>query len=324
MNKDLLGQVQTLFPTFSKGQKYIARFIIDHYDKAAFMTASKLGNIVGVSESTVVRFASELGFEGYPQLQKSLQELIRNRLTSVQRIEVSTDRLGDGDIFEKVLNSDIEKIKKTLSEVSREDFDGAVNAIVSASKIYILGVRSSSALAGFLGLYFNYIFDHVVLVNTTSGSEVFEQIMRIGQNDVIIGISFPRYSTRTVKAMKFASDRGATVISITDSNMSPIYRYSSYNLIAKSDMASFVDSLVAPLSLINALIVAVGMKCQDQVYSTFAQLERIWDEYEVYEKMMMKIVMKIMSDVVVIGAGAAGMVAAGFAAKRGLSYADRA
>lgn len=284
MNKDLLNEIKTLYPTFSKGQRYIANFIVEHYDKAAFMTASKLGSIVGVSESTVVRFASELGFEGYPQLQKSLQELIRNKLTSVQRIEVSNDRLGDGNIFEKVLNSDIEKIKKTLTEVSREDFDGAVDAIVKASKIYILGVRSSATLASFLGLYFNYIFDHVVLVDTTSGSEVFEQVMRIGKNDAIIGISFPRYSKRTVKAMKFASDRGATVISITDSTMSPLYKYSDYNLIAKSDMASFVDSLVAPLSLINALIVAVGMKCQDEVYSTFAQLERIWDEYDVYEK----------------------------------------
>lgn len=284
MNRDLLNQIQALYPTFSKGQKHIAKYIIEHYDKAAFMTASKLGSIVRVSESTVVRFASELGFEGYPELQKSLQELIRNKLTSVQRIEVSTERLGEGDVFEKVLNSDIEKIKKTISELSREDFEGAVNAIVGASRIYILGVRSSATLAGFLGLYFNYIFDHVVLVNTASGSEVFEQVMRVEPNDVVIGISFPRYSTRTVKAMKFASDRGATVISITDSKMSPIYRYASYNLIAKSDMASFVDSLVAPLSLINALIVAVGMKCKDQVNSTFAQLERIWDEYEVYEK----------------------------------------
>ncbi|HEX2937854.1 MAG TPA: MurR/RpiR family transcriptional regulator [Ruminiclostridium sp.] len=284
MNKDLLSQIQNLYPTFSKGQKNIAKFIIDHYDKAAFMTASKLGNIVGVSESTVVRFASELGYEGYPELQKSLQELIRSKLTSVQRIEVSTDRLGEGDIFEKVLNSDVEKIKRTIEELSRDDFNGAVNAIVGASKIYILGVRSAAALANFLGLYFNYIFDHVVLINTTSGSEVFEQIMRVNENDVVIGISFPRYSTRTVKAMKFASDRGATVISITDSKISPIYRYAAYNLIAKSDMASFVDSLVAPLSLINALIVAVGIKCKDQVYSTFASLERIWDEYEVYEK----------------------------------------
>lgn len=284
MNKDLLSQIQSLYPTFSKGQKNIARFIIDHYEKAAFMTASKLGSIVGVSESTVVRFASELGFEGYPELQKSLQELIRSKLTSVQRIEVSTDRLGERDILEKVLNSDIEKIKKTIAELSREDFNGAVNAIVSASKIYILGVRSASALASFLGLYFNYIFDHVVLINTTSGSEVFEQIMRVNENDVVIGISFPRYSTRTVKALKFASDRGAKVIAITDSEISPIYRYATYKLIAKSDMASFVDSLVAPLSLINALIVAVGIKCKNQVYNTFGALERIWDEYGVYEK----------------------------------------
>lgn len=284
MNKDLLSQIQSLYPTFSKGQKNIARFIIDHYEKAAFMTASKLGSIVGVSESTVVRFASELGYEGYPELQKSLQELIRSKLTSVQRIEVSTDRLGERDILEKVLNSDIEKIKKTIAELSRDDFNGAVNAIVNASKIYILGVRSASALANFLGLYFNYIFDHVVLINTTSGSEVFEQIMRINENDVVIGISFPRYSTRTVKALRFASDRGAKVIAITDSEISPIYRYATYKLIAKSDMASFVDSLVAPLSLINALIVAVGIKCKDQVYNTFSALERIWDEYGVYEK----------------------------------------
>lgn len=273
-----------MYSSFSKGQKNIAQFIIEHYDKAAYMTASKLGGIVGVSESTVVRFASELGYDGYPELQKSLQELIRSKLTSVQRMEVSTDRLGGGDVLEKVLNSDIEKIKKTIAELSREEFTGAVDAIVSAKKIYILGVKSASALANFLGLYFNYIFDHVVLVNPASGSEVFEQIMRIGKDDVIIGISFPRYSKRTVKAMKFASDRGAKVISITDSEISPIYRYATYNLIAKSDMASFVDSLVAPLSLINALIVAVGIKCRDKVYETFAGLEHIWDEYGVYEK----------------------------------------
>lgn len=284
MEKDLLNQIQTMYPAFSKGQKYIAKFIIEHYDKAAFMTASKLGNVVGVSESTVVRFACELGFEGYPQLQRSLQELIRNKLTSVQRIEVTSDRLGHGDVLEKVLNSDIEKIKKTITELSRDEFNGAVDAIVKAKNIYILGVKSASTLASFLGLYFNYIFDRVVLVNTTSGSEVFEQIMRITSDDVIIGISFPRYSTRTVKAMKFASDRGATVISITDSEMSPLYQYSDFNLIAKSDMASFVDSLVAPLSLINALIVAVGMKCQESVYNTFAELEDIWDAYGVYQK----------------------------------------
>lgn len=284
MNRDLLSQIQNMYPTFSKGQKYIAKYISEHYDKAAFMTASKLGNIVGVSESTVVRFASELGYEGYPQLQKALQEMIRNKLTSVQRIEVSNDLLGGGDILEKVLNADVEKIRKTLVEMSRDDFNSAVNAIAGARKVYILGVRSAASLATFIGFYFNLILDNVTLVHTTSDSEVFEQILRIGPDDVMIGISFPRYSTRTVKAMKYASDRGATVISITDSNLSPLYQYSSYNLLAKSDMASFVDSLVAPLSMINAMIVAVGMKRQDEVYETFASLERIWDEYDVYEK----------------------------------------
>ena len=284
MNRDLLNQIQTLFPTFSKGQKYIARFITEHYDKAAFMTASKLGSVVGVSESTVVRFASELGYDGYPQLQKALQEMIRNKLTSVQRMEVSSDILAGGDVVEKVFDSDIEKIRKTLSEISREDFDGAVDSIVNARKVYVLGVRSAAALASFLGFYFNLILDNVKLVHTASDSEVFEQILHVGPEDAIIGISFPRYSTRTVKAMKFCSDRGATVISITDSHLSPLYQYSKYNLLAKSDMASFVDSLVAPLSLINALIVSVGMKRQDEVYATFAELERIWDEYDVYEK----------------------------------------
>lgn len=284
MSHDLLNQIQSLYPTFSKGQKYIAKFILEHYDKAAYMTASKLGNIVGVSESTVVRFASEIGFDGYPQLQKSLQELIRNKLTSVQRIEVSNGRLGMGDIFENVLNSDIEKIKKTLVELSREDFYGAVDAIVGASKIYILGIRSASALANFLGYYFNLMFDNVKLVHTSGSSEVYEQIMRVNHNDVVIGISFPRYSRSTVKALKFASGHGASVISITDSRQSPLFDLSNYCLLAKSDMASFVDSLVAPLSLINALVVAVGMKCQEQVYTSFAQLERVWDEYEVYEK----------------------------------------
>ncbi len=284
MSRDLLNQIQTMFPTFSKGQKYIARYIMEHYDKAAFMTASKLGNIVGVSESTVVRFASELGYDGYPQLQKALQEMIRSKLTSVQRIEVSTDVLGDGDILEKVFNSDIEKIRKTLAEVSREDFNNAVNSIVNARKVYIFGVRSSAALASFIGFYFNLILYNVSLIHTASDSELFEQILRLDPKDVVIGVSFPRYSTRTVKAMKYASARGATVISITDSSLSPLYRYSNYNLLAKSDMASFVDSLVAPLSLINALIVAVGMKRQDEVYRTFAELERIWDEYGVYEK----------------------------------------
>jgi DNA-binding MurR/RpiR family transcriptional regulator len=284
MNRDLLNSIKTMFPTFSKGQKYIARYIIDHYDKAAFMTASKLGNIVGVSESTVVRFASELGYEGYPELQKALQDMIRNKLTSVQRIEVSTDILGDGDILDKVLNSDVDKIKKTLNEISRSDFNGAVDAIANARKIYIFGVRSAASLASFIGFYFNLILDNVSLIHTASDSELFEHVLHIGPDDVAIGISFPRYSSRTVKAMKYCSDRGATVISMTDSDQSPLYQYSKYNLLAKSDMVSFADSLVAPLSLANALIVAVGMKRRNEVYGTFAELERIWDKYDVYEK----------------------------------------
>lgn len=284
MSQDLLNQIQTMFPTFSKGQKQIARYMMEHYDKAAFMTASKLGGLVGVSESTVVRFASELGYDGYPQLQRALQEMIRSKLTSVQRIEVSTDVLGEDNVLEKVLGADIEKIRKTLAEVSHADFDNAVASIVAAHKVYIFGVRSSAALASFIGFYFNLILDNVSLIHTASDSELFEQILRVGPQDVVIGVSFPRYSTRTVKAMKYASARGASVISITDSKLSPLYPYSNYNLLAKSDMASFVDSLVAPLSLINALIVAVGMKRQDEVYHTFAELERIWDEYGVYEK----------------------------------------
>lgn len=284
MNRDLLNQIQTAFPTFSKGQKYIAKYITDHYDKAAFMTASKLGSIVGVSESTVVRFASELGYEGYPQLQKALQEMIRNKLTSVQRMEVSSDILGGGDVLEKVCNSDIDKIRKTLAEISRADFDGAVDAIVNARKVYILGVRSAASLASFIGFYFHLILENVQLVHTVSDSEMFEQIMRVGPQDVVIAVSFPRYSNRTVKAMRFCSDRGAAGIAITDSNLSPLYQYARFNLLAKSDMASFVDSLVAPLSLINALIVSVGMKRQSDVVQTFAELEHIWDEYDVYAK----------------------------------------
>jgi DNA-binding MurR/RpiR family transcriptional regulator len=284
LKRDLLNDIQSIIPNLSKGQRNIAQYISDHYDKAAFMTASKLGLITNVSESTVVRFAVELGFDGYPQLQKELQELIRNKLTSMQRIEVSEDRIGDHDVLEKVLNSDIEKIRKTLFDISKPDFEGAVDAISEASTVYILGVRSASALAEFMNYYFSLILKNVKLVYSTSLSEMFEQILRITPNDVFIGLSFPRYSSRTVKVLKFASDRGAKVIAITDSMLSPLIPFSQFALLAKSDMASFVDSLVAPLSLINALIVAVGLKKRDEVYNTFAELEHIWDEYDVYEK----------------------------------------
>ena len=284
MNRDILTVIQENMSTFSKGQKRIANYILESYDKAAFMTASRLGKTVGVSESTVVRFAAELGYDGYPDMQKSLQKMIRNRLTSVQRIEVSNDRIGDQDLLSSVLQSDIEKIRLTLEEVDRQSFDRAVDAIVSARKIYIMGVRSSASLATFLSFYFNLIFDNVISVAANTASEVFETMLRVGAEDVVIGVSFPRYSSRTVQAMNFARDRGATTIAITDSEASPLAPISNYTLKARSDMASFVDSLVAPLSLVNALLVAVSRKKNDDLAHTFQTLEDIWDEYGVYEK----------------------------------------
>ena len=284
MNRDLISLVQRQMPDFSKGQRLIGQYIIDHYDKAAFMTASKLGATVGVSESTVVRFASELGYDGYPDMQRSLQKMIRNRLTTVQRIEVTNDRLGDQDLLSMVLQSDIDKIRQTLEELDRESFNRTVDAIVSARKIYIIGVRSSAALASFLHFYFNLIFDNVVLVSASTASEVFEGLLRVGEEDVVIGVSFPRYSSRTVRAMSFARDRGAVTVAITDSEASPLAVISKYVLMARSDMASFVDSLVAPLSLVNALLVAVSQRKNDDLARTFRTLEDIWDEYGVYEK----------------------------------------
>ena len=284
MNRDILTVIQENMSTFSKGQKRIANYILESYDKAAFMTASRLGKTVSVSESTVVRFAAELGYDGYPSMQRSLQKMIRNRLTSVQRIEVSNDRIGDQDLLSSVLQSDIEKIRLTLEEVDRQSFDRAVDAIVSARKIYIMGVRSSASLATFLSFYFNLIFDNVISVAANTASEVFETMLRVGAEDVVIGVSFPRYSSRTVQAMNFARDRGATTIAITDSEASPLAPISNYTLKARSDMASFVDSLVAPLSLVNALLVAVSRKKNDDLAHTFQTLEDIWDEYQVYSR----------------------------------------
>ena len=284
MNRDILAVIQENLHTFSKGQKKIANFILESYDKAAFMTASRLGKRVGVSESTVVRFAAELGYEGYPDMQKSLQKMIRNRLTSVQRIEVTNDRLGDQDLLSMVLQSDIEKIRQTLEELDRAAFDRAVDAIVAAKKIYIIGVRSSAALASFLYFYCNLIFENVALVSASTSSEIFESLLRVGPGDVVIGVSFPRYSSRTVQAMSFARDRGADTVAITDSEASPLAPICRHTLRARSDMASFVDSLVAPLSLVNALLVAVSQRKNDELARTFQNLEGIWDEYGVYEK----------------------------------------
>ncbi|MCI8474926.1 MAG: MurR/RpiR family transcriptional regulator [Oscillospiraceae bacterium] len=284
MPKDILTRIQGEMKGFSKGQKLIANYILNSYDKAAFMTASKLGRTVKVSESTVVRFAAELGYDGYPAMQKALQEMIRNKLTAVQRIEVSNDRMSNHDILPMVMHADAENIRLTLEEVDRGTFDAAVEAILGARRIYILGVRSAYALSSFLGFYFNMMFENVMVVHTNSSSELFEQILRIGEGDVLVGISFPRYSKRTLKAVGYAKERGASAIAITDSQASPLAGMADYTLLARSDMVSFVDSLVAPLSLVNALIAAVSRKKGAEIQGTFSKLEQIWEEYQVYEK----------------------------------------
>ena len=279
---EILKKIEECYDSFSKRQKLIADYIINYYDKAAFLTAAKLGTAVGVSESTVVRFATELGYKGYPGFQKALEELVRTKLNSIQRMEMTYGRIGQSKILESVLNSDIDKIKMTLAGIDQTAFEMAVDTMMSARKIYIVGIRSCAPLASFLSFYLNLIFDNVVLVNTNSSSEIFEQLIRIREEDVIIGISFPRYSMRTLKALEFASNQKAKVITLTDSVHSPINLYSSRNLIARSDMASIVDSLVAPLSVINALVVALCMKKQKEVITTLETLEKIWDEYQVY------------------------------------------
>ncbi|MBP1560601.1 MAG: MurR/RpiR family transcriptional regulator [Oscillospiraceae bacterium] len=279
---NLFNKLHEIMPTLSKGHKKIAEYIITTYDKAAFMTASKLGTIVGVSESTVVRFATELGFEGYPELQRALKEYTSNKLTTIQRIDVMNDQLGGNDVYEKVLNMDIDKIRKTLEEGDRDEFYRTVDTLCQAKNIYVIGARSAAVLARFLSFYFNMMFENVKLVHTTSTSEMFEQILGIGEHDIMIGISFPRYSQHTVKAFRYASSRGAKVIGITDSKASPLAAYADYLLLARSDMVSFADSLVAPMSVINALIVAVGMRKSDYVIKNYERLERIYDEYEVY------------------------------------------
>ena len=284
MQKDVLHIIKNHMPQFSKGQRRIASYILENYDKAAFMTAGKLGKTTQVSESTVVRFAASLGYEGYPEMQKALQEMIRSRLTSVQRIRVSNDRLLGTDLVTSVLQTDMEKIRMAIEEISRSDFDEAVNELMAARHIYILGVRSSSFLAGYLHFYFHLIFDNVTLVTENSAGDILEKILRIGPEDVLIGISFPRYSQSTVKGVQFAKDRGAKVVAITDGPASPLAPYAGPMLKARSDMISFVDSLVAPFSLLNALIVAAGHRKNADVSQVFGSLEKIWAEYGVFGK----------------------------------------
>ena len=283
MERDILALMNKRSQKFSKGQRLIAQYITNHYDKAAFMTAGKLGETVGVSESTVVRFASELGYDGYPGMRRAMQDMIRNRLTAVQRIEVAKQQIDSGNLLDVVLSTDIEKLRMTLDEINKADFDRAVDEILKARTIYIVGMRSSTSLANFMGFYMNLLLDNVRLLHDTSVSEVYEQVFRIREGDVFIGISYPRYSSRTIKAMQFAKSAGATVIGITDGMSSPFVGLADVNLFAKSDMVSFLDSLVAPMSLINALIVAIGFRRPEALSDTFDHLEGIWKEYDVYE-----------------------------------------
>ena len=280
---DLTSRINECYGSLSKGQKILATYITDNYDKAVFLTAAKMGQVVGVSESTVVRFATHLGYKGYPEFQKALEEMVRNKLNSIQRMEVTYGRISQSHILETVLQSDQEKIKDTLEHIDEHAFELAVDTIIKAKHIYIVGIRSCAPLAAFMAFYFNLVFENVTLLQTNNSSELFEQMVRISKDDVIIGISFPRYSMRTLKAMEFANNRNAKVITLTDSVHSPMNLYSSCNLIARSDMASIVDSLVAPLSVINALIVALCMKKQGEVAKTLETLEDIWNEYQVYE-----------------------------------------
>lgn len=284
MATDILAVLHKRMNTFSKGQKRIANYIAGSYDKAAFMTASKLGKMVNVSESTVVRFAVEIGFDGYPSMQKALQEMVRNKLTSVQRIEVANDRFGNQDVVSMVLQADMESIRMTSEALDRRVLERAVTDIISAKTIYIVGVRSSAAIAQYMSFYFRNILDNVKLVDSSATSEMIEQMIHTGPDDVVIGISLPRYSSRTVKMMEFAKDKGAKVIVITDSTQAPAAKRADHTLVAKSGMVSVVDSLVAPMSLVNALIVSVSRKNEQEMSRIFENLEQIWQEYEVYER----------------------------------------
>lgn len=280
-SKDLMRLIQAKFIRLSKGQKLIAEYILKNYDKAAFMTAAKLGVSVGVSESTVVRFANELGFSGYPKLQKALQELIKNKLTTVQRLELRNDYFSDGDALKGVLKADMENIRATLEKINENVFEDVVKSIFEAKRIYIIGLRSSTALSEFLGFYLNIILQNVKVVSYGI-SDVFEQMISVSEGDLVIGIGFPRYAAKTIDALAFSQDRGAKVVALTDSLLSPLATKADYTLIAQSNMASFVDSLVAPLSVINALIIAVGMREKENISNVFAGLEEIWQNYNVY------------------------------------------
>ena len=279
-NADLLVRINQNYSSFSKGQKLLANYIMENYDKAAFITASRMGRTVGVSESTVVRFAYALGYDGYPALQRSLQELIRNRLTAVQRIQL-TSELEHEDVLSAVLKSDIANLRATIDTADNRVFNQVVEALFNAGRIYIVGMKSALPLAQFLGYYLSFVLDNVITVNASFG-DAYESMIRIGPGDLCIGISFPRYSTRTVEALSFAKSMGANVAAITDGLFSPIAEMADFVLLAHSDMASFADSLTAPLSLINALIVAASLRRKDDVYERLDKLEHLWRRQKVY------------------------------------------
>lgn len=279
---DVLNRINEKYDKMSKSHKAIANFISQHYDQAVFMTAAKLGATLGISESTVVRFAAGLGYEGYPELQKALEECVKGKLSSVQRMDAKYGKSTQSEILTSVMNSDMEKLQHTIDNLDAAAFESAVTTILEAQTVYVMGLRSNEPLAGFLQFYLNMIRGNVVLLNTTSVSETFEQMIHISEKDCFIGISFPRYSMRTLKAMEFANDRNAKVIALTDSIHSPMNLYSSCNLLARSDMVSIVDSLVAPLSVINALVVAICLKRPREVKRNLEMLEETWNNYQVY------------------------------------------
>lgn len=284
MAADISERIRAVYSTLSKGQKKIANAVLNDYDKVAFLTAARLGDMVGVSESTVVRFADELGFEGYSQFQLAVQELVRIRLTPNQRIEVTKQRIGRGDIIDNVMNSDINKIRYTLENLDRQAFSHAVDAILSARNIYITGARNSEPLARLLSYNLSLIFDNVKLVVPTSSAEVFEQMYSISEEDTMIAFSFPRYSTKMINGIKFAKRKNAKIVVFTDSDVSPLVEFADCVLIAQSDMASFMDSLVAPLSIINAIIIEITARREKEITKRFDDLEKLWDEYDIYAK----------------------------------------
>lgn len=283
MKNDVLTLIKDNYAKFSKGQKKISDFILSHYEAACYLTAAKIGETVGVSESTVVRFACQLGFDGFPEFQKELQEVVQSRLNNIQRMQVSAERFGE-NILENILQRDIDMLRQTSLECSNEDFNKAVDAITNAKNIYIMGTRSSSSLADFLSYYLGFFIDNVKLIQNVNSNALYEQLFRIGKDDILIAISFPRYSNTTVNAIRFAHDNGAQTLAITDSAYSPLVEYATLSLLAHTDMLSFVDSLVAPLSVINALIVAISERKQEETEKSFEALEKIWDKYDTYHQ----------------------------------------